>query len=206
MGRSHSLGELTLIETLGVIAGSGWASGLNLYLATLMLGIAGRLGWADIPEVLTRTDVMIAAGVLFVVEFFADKVPYLDSLWDTIHTFIRPIGAAAIGAVVAGESGSIGAALGGVVAGLLALDAHSAKASTRVVVNTSPEPVSNVAVSLFEDVSVAALVALAVTFPVLTIVVVVILVVAATAVTIWLWKKVRSGWRAVRQRFSRIQV
>lgn len=190
-----------MIETLGVIAGSGWASGLNLYLSALMLGIAGRAGWADIPDVLTRTDVMIVAGVLFVVEFIADKVPFLDSFWDTIHTFIRPIGAAAIGAVVAGDSGSVGAAVGGILSGALALDAHSAKASTRVVVNASPEPVSNVAVSLFEDFSVAALVALAVTYPLLTIIVVAVLVVAATALTIWLWKSVRRAWGRVRARF-----
>jgi hypothetical protein len=107
-----------LIETIGVIAGSGWASGLNLYLTTLMLGVAGRAGWADIPDVLTRTDVMIVAGVLFAVEFVADKVPFLDSFWDVIHTFIRPVGAAAIGAVIAG----------------------SRRASERPWVGSSPEP------------------------------------------------------------------
>ena len=190
-----------MLETISVISGSGWASGLNLYLATLMLGLAGRAGWADIPEVLTRNDVTIVAGVLFVVEFFADKVPFLDSLWDAIHTFIRPIGAAAIGAVIAGESGSIGAALGGIIAGALAVDAHSAKASTRVMVNASPEPVSNVAVSLFEDIGVAALVVSAVTYPIVTIIVVAILVIAATALTIWLWKGVRRAWGRVRARF-----
>lgn len=189
-----------MLETIGVISGSGWASGINLYLATLLLGVAGRAGWTDIPDVLQRTDVMVVAGVLFVVEFFADKVPFLDSFWDTIHTFIRPIGAAAIGAVIAGNSGSIGAALGGIMSGLLALDAHSAKASTRVMVNASPEPVSNAAVSLFEDVGVVLLVVLAVTFPVITIIVVAALVVAATALTIWLWRSVRRAWRKVRTR------
>jgi len=195
-----------VVETIGLIAGSGWASGLNLYLATLMVGIAGRAGWADIPEVLTRTDVMIVAGVLFVVEFFADKVPFLDSFWDVIHTFIRPIGAAAVGAVIAGDSGSVGAAMGGIISGALALDAHSAKASTRVMVNASPEPLSNVAVSLFEDVSVAALVVLAVTYPVVTVVVVAVLVVAATALTIWLWKAVRRAWGRVKARFPGIEL
>lgn len=190
-----------MLETISVISGTGWASGLNLYLATLMLGVAGRAGWADIPEVLTRVDVTVVAGVLFAVEFFADKVPFLDSFWDTIHTFIRPIGAAAIGAVIAGESGSIGAALGGIIAGALALDAHSAKASTRVMVNASPEPVSNVAVSLLEDVGVATLVVIAVTYPIVTIIVVAILVIAATALTIWLWKGVRRAWRRVRAGF-----
>lgn len=191
-----------MLETIGVISGSGWASGINLYLVALMLGVAGRADWADIPDVLQRTDVMIVAGVLFVVEFFADKVPFLDSLWDTIHTFIRPIGAAAIGAVIAGDSESIGSAVGAIVSGALALDAHSAKASTRVMVNASPEPVSNAAVSLLEDTGVALLVVLAVTYPLITIVVVAILVIAATALTIWLWKSVRRAWRQVRTRFA----
>jgi hypothetical protein len=189
-----------MLETISLISGSGWASGINLYLVALMLGISGRAGWADIPEVLQRTDVMVVAGILFVVEFFADKVPFLDSFWDTIHTFIRPIGAAAIGATIAGDSESIGAAVGAIASGLLALDAHSAKASTRVVVNASPEPFSNSAVSLAEDTGVALLVTLAVTYPIITIIVVAVLVVAATAVTIWLWKATRKAFRRVRQR------
>lgn len=183
------------MEAAGLLAGSGWASGINLYLVTLMLGLAGRLGWADIPEVFTRLDVMIVAGVLFLIEFVADKIPYLDNVWDAIHTFIRPLGAAAIGAVVAGESSSIGAAVGAAVAGALALDAHAAKASTRVVVNASPEPVSNIGLSLAEDVGVAGLVTLAVTYPIPTIVVVIILVIAATALTIWLWRSARRAWK-----------
>jgi hypothetical protein len=183
------------MEAAGILAGSGWASGVNLYLVVLMLGLAGRLGWADIPEVLTRLDVLIVAGILYVVEFVADKVPYVDNVWDAIHTFIRPLGAAAIGAVVAGESASIGAALGAAVAGALALDAHAAKASTRVVVNASPEPVSNVTLSVAEDVGVAGLVTLAVTYPIPTIVVVIILVIAATALTVWLWRTSRKAWK-----------
>jgi Domain of unknown function (DUF4126) len=185
------------VEAIGIITGSGWASGINLYLVTLLLGIVGRLGWTDIPDVLQRTDVMVVAGVLFGIEFVADKIPYLDSVWDAIHTVVRPLGAAALGAVVAGESSSIGAALGAAVAGALALDAHAAKATTRVVANTSPEPVSNVALSLVEDVGVALLVALAVTFPLLTVIVVGVLVVAATTVTILLWKVARRAWRTV---------
>jgi hypothetical protein len=191
-----------MTETIALLSGAGWAAGLNLYLAVLMLGIAGRSGWADIPEALTRVDVMVVASVLYVVEFFADKVPFLDSLWDTIHTFIRPIGAAAVGAVIAGDSGSIGAAMGALVSGALALDSHSAKASTRLAVNASPEPFSNVALSLAEDVGVAGLVVLAVSYPVVTIVVVAILVVAATALTIWLWRVVRRVWRRVTARWA----
>ena len=183
------------MEAAGLIAGSGWASGINLYLVALLLGTAGRLGWADIPDVLTRLDVMIVAGVLYAIEFVADKVPFLDSVWDVIHTVIRPLGAAALGAVIAGESASIGAAVGAAVAGALALDAHAAKASTRVVVNTSPEPVSNIGLSLIEDVGVAGLVTLAVTYPVPTIIVVAILVVAATTLTIWIWRIARRSWK-----------
>jgi len=183
------------VEAAGLIAGSGWASGINLYLVALLLGTAGRLGWADIPDVLTRLDVMIVAGVLYAIEFVADKVPFLDSVWDVIHTVIRPLGAAALGAVIAGESASIGTAVGAAVAGALALDAHAAKASTRVVVNTSPEPVSNIGLSLIEDVGVAGLVTLAVTYPVPTIVVVAILVVAATTLTIWIWRIARRSWK-----------
>ena len=144
---------------------------------------------------------MVVSGILFVVEFFADKVPFLDSFWDTIHTFIRPIGAAALGAVIAGESESINAAVGAITSGLLALDAHAARASTRVAVNTSPEPVSNVAVSLGEDIGVATLVLLAVNYPVLTVIVVIVLVIAATALTIWLFKVVRRGYRRIRDRW-----
>jgi len=180
-----------------LIAGSGWASGINLYLVTLLLGISGRLGWGDIPGVLQRTDVMIVSGILFSIEFVADKIPFLDSIWDSVHTVIRPLGAAALGAVVAGESASIGTAVGAIVAGTLALDAHAAKASTRLVVNASPEPVSNVALSFAEDIGVAGLVVLAVTYPLVTIVVVVALVIAATALTIWLWRIARRSWKKV---------
>lgn len=196
-------GYLLPVEAFGIIAGSGWASGINLYLVTLLLGVAGRLGWSDIPQVLTRADVMIVAGVLFGIEFVADKVPYLDSVWDAAHTVIRPLGAAALGAVIAGDSGSIGAALGAAVAGALALDAHAAKATTRVVANTSPEPVSNVVLSLFEDVGVTLLVALAITFPVITVIVVAVLIVAATTITVVLWKVAMRAWRKVGQWMGR---
>lgn len=190
------------METIGLVTGAGWASGINLYLVTLLLGVAGRAGWGDVPDVLTRADVMIVAGALFALEFVVDKVPYLDNVWDAIHTVIRPLGAAALGAVVAGQSPSIGAALGAAVAGALALDAHAAKATTRVAVNASPEPASNVAVSLFEDLSVAGLVVLAVTYPVVTVIVVIVLVVAATTITVWLWRTARRAWRRLGERFG----
>lgn len=191
------------VENLGVVAGTGWASGLNLYLVALLLGVAQRLGWGDVPEVLGRTDVMVVAGVLFAIEFAVDKVPYADNLWDSIHTFIRPLGAAALGAVLAGDATSIGAALAAVVSGALALDAHAAKATTRLAVNTSPEPVSNISLSVLEDLSVAGLVALAITYPIATLVVVAVLVVAATTLAIWLFRVARRAWGRVRERWRR---
>lgn len=190
-----------MVDTIGLLAGTGWAAGLNLYLVTFLLGVAGRLDWIDVPAVLERTDVMIVAGVLYGIEFVADKIPYLDNLWDAIHTFVRPIGAAALGYVIAGESPSVAAAIGAVVSGALALSAHSAKATTRAAVNTSPEPFSNIVLSLFEDGLVGGIVVLAILNPWITIFVVAILAVLATWLTIRLFgaiRRVRARWVARR--------
>lgn len=187
------------MESLATLVGAGWASGINLYLVTLLLGAAGRLGWGEVPDLLTRTDVMIVAGVLVAVEFVVDKIPYIDNIWDTVHTVIRPVGAAGLGAILAGDAASINTALGAGIAGVLALDAHAAKATTRLAVNTSPEPVSNVFVSFFEDISVTGLVLLAVTYPLLTLLVVGLLVVAATALTAWLWRIARRARSKLRR-------
>ncbi len=183
-----------MIETLGLLAGSGWASGLNIYLVTLLLGLGGRAGWTDVPAVLQRVDVLVVAGVLYLIEFAADKIPYLDNVWDALHTFVRPLGAAALGYVIAGESGSVGGALGAIVSGSLALSSHSAKATTRAAVNTSSEPFSNIFLSLFEDGLVAGLIALAVSYPIAAIVVVIILTVMAVLLTVRLLGAVRSMW------------
>ncbi|HEY7564119.1 MAG TPA: DUF4126 domain-containing protein [Acidimicrobiia bacterium] len=187
-----------MVETIGLLSGTGWAAGLNLYLVTFLLGVAGRLEWIDVPAVLQRTDVMIVAGVLYGIEFAADKIPYLDNVWDAIHTFVRPIGAAALGYVIAGDSPSIAAAVGAVISGGLALTSHAAKATTRAAVNTSPEPFSNIVLSLFEDGIVAGVVALAILNPWVTLVVVVVLAVLATWLTIKLFgaiRRVRQRWR-----------
>ena len=188
-----------MIDTIGLLAGSGWAAGLNLYLVTFLLGLAGRLDWLDVPAVLQRTDVMIAAGIMYAVEFVADKVPFLDNVWDAVHTFIRPIGAAAIGYVIAGDTPSIASAAGAILSGSLALSAHSAKATTRAAVNTSPEPFSNIFLSLAEDGLVAGLVALAIANPVVTLIVVVALTIGAIWLTVKLFgiiRRFRSRWSA----------
>lgn len=187
------------MEVVGLVAGTGWASGLNLYLVTLILGLAGRLGWSDIPTVLTRTDVLVVVGVMFFVEFAADKIPYLDNLWDGLHTVIRPLGAAALGYVIAGDSGSIGEALGAIVAGSLALTSHSAKATTRATVNTSPEPISNLTLSVFEDGMAGGVVALALAAPVVALIVVLLLAAASG----WLVWKFWKGVNRLRKRWTR---
>ena len=188
--------------TVGLLLGSGWASGINLYLVTLLLGIASHLGWGGVPEIFGRTEFMVVAAILAAIEFVVDKIPYVDNMWDTVHTVVRPLGAAVIGALLTGETTSVVTAIGAVVSGGLALNAHAAKASTRVAVNASPEPVSNVVLSLLEDVSVAGLMALALAFPVVTIIVVLMLVVSAGALTIWLYRRVRGAWRGVRSRID----
>jgi hypothetical protein len=188
-----------MIDTIGLLAGSGWAAGLNLYLVTFLLGLGGRLDWLEVPAVLQRTDVMIVAGILYAVEFLADKVPYLDNIWDAVHTVVRPLGAAALGYVIAGDSSSVTAAVGAILSGSLALSAHSAKATTRAAVNTSPEPFSNIFLSVAEDGLVAGLIALAIANPAITLVVVVLLTVGAVWLTVMLFgviRRFRSRWAA----------
>lgn len=145
---------------------SGWASGINAYAVVLLLGLFGRYGGAEtVPTSLERTDVLIAAGVLFLCEAVADKIPYVDSLWDVVHTVIRPIAGAVVAALLAGQSGSLGQLAAGAIGGTAALLSHTAKASLRMAINTSPEPFSNIGVSLAEDLSVAGLVSLAIFHP-----------------------------------------
>lgn len=176
---------------IALVLGSGWASGVNLYLVTALLGLAGRFGLADLPDGLSNPWVIGTAAALFAVEFVADKIPYLDSAWDAAHTVIRPLGAAALGYLLTGDAGGLAqlGATGG--SGILALAAHAAKASTRAAVNTSPEPFSNSLVSLGEDGLVAFVLWMAITNPVVALILVALLVIAGAALTIALWRFVR---------------
>jgi hypothetical protein len=181
----------------GLIAASSWSSGLNLYGTALLLGLAGRLGWADMPAALEQTWVLALLGLLYALEFVVDKIPWLDSAWDGAHTVIRPVGGALLAGMLAHDAGSsevVAAMLGGT----FSLTAHSAKASTRALANTSPEPVSNVALSLGEDGVVAAMVALALAYPVVAGVVAVVFAVASAVVAAVLFRAVRAlvrRWR-----------
>lgn len=183
---------------------NGWASGINAYLVVLVLGITDRLhDFSDVPDVLARTDVLLGAGALFAVEFVADKVPLVDSVWDTVSTVIRPTIGAVLGVLVAGEADSVNQAVAGVVGGGTALVSHLAKASTRLAINTSPEPVTNIGASLVEDVAVLAVVAFAVQHPEAAAVIAAVLLVAAVALAWLLFRLVRSGWQRLRARRQR---
>ena len=154
------------MSVLPLVFTSGWASGINAYAVVLLLGIFGATGLSDeVPESLQRTDVLIAAGVLFLCEAVADKIPYVDSLWDTAHTVIRPVSGAVVGALLAGQSGSLSELAAGAVGGSTALASHAVKAGTRMAINTSPEPFSNIAVSSAEDLGVAGIITFAIFHP-----------------------------------------
>ena len=145
---------------------SGWASGVNAYAVVLALGLLGRFAGVDaVPPALERTDILIGAAVLYGMEFVADKIPLIDSTWDAVHTAIRPAIGAAIGLLLAGEASNLQQALAAAAGGLTALASHAVKAGLRAAVNTSPEPASNMAVSVAEDATVAGVISLAVVAP-----------------------------------------
>ncbi len=157
---------ISCVSVLPLVFTSGWASGINAYAVVLLLGVFGATGLTDeVPESLQRTDVLIAAGVLFLCEAVADKIPYVDSVWDTAHTVIRPVSGAVVGALLAGQSGSLSDLAAGAVGGSTALASHAVKAGTRMAINTSPEPFSNFAVSSAEDLGVAGIITFAIFHP-----------------------------------------
>jgi hypothetical protein len=186
--------------TVGLVAGSAWAAGVNLYAVVALLGIYGRTGAGDVPEVFTRTDVIVVALVLFAFEFVVDKVPYLDSLWDVVHTAIRPLGALGIALLLTGDAEAWQQVTSGLAAGGVATASHAAKATVRAAINSSPEPFTNAGVSLGEDGLVAVVVWLAVTNPAIALAVVLVLLVVGTVLIVWLFRAARQGWRRMRQR------
>jgi uncharacterized protein DUF4126 len=183
------------MESLAYVLTSGWASGLNVYATVLVTGLVGRFGDVDrVPDVLQRTDVLLAAAALATVEFVADKIPYVDSGWDTVHTVIRPTLAAILGALLAGESDDLGEAVAAVLGGSTALASHAAKASLRLAVNASPEPFSNIALSLAENTAVVGVLLLAIDHPWAALAVAAILLALAAVLAVALMRAIRRGW------------
>ncbi len=143
-----------LAGLLAVAAGLGWASGIRLYSSLFIVGLAGRLGWVTLPDglqVLENHWVLGAAGLMLFVEFFADKLPFVDSLWDALHTFIRIPAGAALAAMALGGQGMEWQVAMAIIGGSFAAGSHLAKAGTRAAINLSPEPFSNVMASFGED-------------------------------------------------------
>ncbi|MFE9306936.1 DUF4126 domain-containing protein [Streptomyces sp. NPDC006706] len=189
------------MSVLPMVFTSGWASGINAYAVVLLLGVFGATGLSDdVPGTLQRPEVLIAAGVLFLLEAVADKIPYVDSVWDTAHTVIRPVAGAWVGALLAGQSGSLSDVTAGLVGGGTALASHLVKAGTRMAVNTSPEPVSNMLVSLAEDLGVAGLVTFAIFHPVAAAVVAGVLLLAGAVIVAFLVSRIRRFLRRRAQR------
>jgi len=179
---------------IAVAAALGWASGLRLYAVLFVVGGLGHLGWIPLPgtlSVLTHPLVLAASGFMFAVEFFADKIPGVDSVWDAVQTFVRIPAGAALAASVFGDAGAATTLAAAILGGSLAAGSHVAKAGTRMVINTSPEPFSNWAASFGEDLAVGVVLYLAFAYPFAALVVLVLLVV----LMIWLIPKV---WRMIR--------
>ncbi len=191
---------LDTAQLIALTAAIGWASGVRLYAVVLLIGMAGFLGWVDLPNglrLLAHPVVLGASGFMVFVEFFADKIPGLDSLWDMVHTVIRiPAGAALAGSVFGADSATMGL-LAAIVGGSLAATSHVAKATTRAAINTSPEPFTNIGASLLEDGLVPLLLWAAVASPLLFAAGLLCLLLLSS----WL---IRTCWRYLRSVFSRV--
>lgn len=181
---------------VGTILGTGWASGVNLYATALLLGLFGRFDVASTPEILQSPWVLGIAAAMYALEFVTDKIPFVDTLWDVVHTVIRPVGAALIGGELAGED--ISHLLGGGLSGVMAFGAHAAKAGTRMAINTSPEPATNIGLSLGEDVAVGGMVWFAVTYPWIAGTLALVLLVLGGVALVAAWKAIRRGMRRFR--------
>jgi hypothetical protein len=192
-------------QVLALAAALGWASGFRLYAAVFLTGLAGFMGWMDLPaglQVLQHPGVLAASGFMLFVEFFADKIPYVDSVWDAVHTVIRiPAGAA----LAAGALGANDAAMGWIAAlvgGSLAATSHATKMTTRAAVNTSPEPFSNWTVSLFEDGLVVFMLWLSAAHPAVFTIVLVVSVVSAVVLLVVLVKFLKKVVRELQEWFG----
>jgi hypothetical protein len=187
---------------VALIFTSGVASGVNCYLAVLVLGLAGRFGHiASIPAVLERPEVLAAAAVLYIGQFVVGKIPVLDSLWDVVHTAIRPVVGGAIAVVTAQQAhASSGATIAAAaLGGGSALASHVVKTGTRAGVNASPEPFSNIVASLLEDLGVAGLVSFAVFHPLAAAIVAAVILAAGIALFALLASRIRRAWQRRRE-------
>lgn len=187
---------IELLATLGRTLGFSLAAGVNLYATVAILGLASRYQWVQLPEQFKVFDnpwIIGLAGVLYVVEFVADKVPWVDSIWDSIHTLIRPIGGALIAVASLGDANPVVTGLIALLGGAVAASSHATKAGTRVAANTSPEPFSNWFLSLAEDAFVIGLSVITLKFPLIALgmSVVILVLIVLTIRAVWRWLRQR---------------
>ena len=200
-----STDQLDTTHLFALAAALGWASGLRLYAVVFLTGLAGWLGWVPLPSGLTILEhplVLGASGLMLFAEFLADKIPAVDSLWDAVHTVIRIPAGAALAAGVFGGDQAVWATIAALLGGTLAATSHVAKATTRAAANTSPEPFSNVGLSLLGDAAVPAMLWLAWEHPVAAIVAVLIALVVMVTLTIVLMKFLKTLIGSLRRRFG----
>jgi hypothetical protein len=186
---------------LGRTLGFSFSAGINLYATVALLGLASRYDWVALPpqyQVFDNNWIIGTALFLYTVEFFADKIPWIDSAWDTLHTFIRPLGGALIALTALGDSSPVVETMVALLGGTVAASTHFTKAGTRVVANASPEPFSNWFISIVEDVFVVALGYLALKYPIAALTVVALLLAVITVSAVWIV-------RALRRRFGKRQ-
>src|SRR5688572_29087082 len=197
---------MDFIQTLAIGMGASWVSGINLYASVATLGLLRRFASLKLPgdlEVLTSWPVIAVAVVLYLIEFFADKIPIVDSTWDVVHTFIRVPAGAVLAATAFGDFDKGVQVVAFLLGGGLALSSHGTKAATRAMINTSPEPVSNIVVSTLEDLLAIGSILLAAFLPVLLFIVVGIGVVIAVLVLPRVIRFFRQVVRNVRRFFNR---
>ncbi|MET0750256.1 MAG: DUF4126 domain-containing protein [Solirubrobacterales bacterium] len=194
------------MELVPTLISSGWASGVNAWATVLVLGLLGRagVGTEAVPAELTETPVLAFAGVMYAIEFVADKVPLFDSVWDLGQTVFRPLVGAWVGYEFAGADGvsSVDQALAAGGTGALALASHGVKASLRLGINASPEPFTNIVASVGEDFAVAAVTALALQQPELAAAIALILLACGIALVIFVWTRIRRAWTLLRRRYG----
>jgi len=185
---------MDIVNILGRTLGLSFAAGINLYATVAILGLATRFGWVDLPaqyRVFDNNWIIGIAIALYVVEFIADKIPWVDSIWDALHTLIRPAGGALIAVASLGQSQPVFQAMAAIAGALVATSTHAAKAGTRAVANTSPEPISNWTLSFAEDGFVFALGFLALTHPLAAGIVVVAAITTFIVGLRWILRRLR---------------
>lgn len=193
------------VHLLATTLGLGFAAGLRLYSTVLGLGLALRFGLLKLPptlhglEVLANPAVLIAAGVAFAAEFVGDKIPWVDSIWDSVHTVIRPIGAVVLAATAFADVDPVARLVLVILCGGVALSSHATKAATRLAVNHSPEPFSNIALSLMGDAAAPFMVWLTAAHPIIALLLVLIFLVVFVWLAGRIWRLLRNGYDRLRR-------